>query len=218
MRNANMMFEMSKDGTKAVFSRARKQEKAGRWNQKVQVGRKTYESGTEYPVDEVVKLTAAGIRVIFEPAQPERKVVVTDAAWRASDREQSGWEKPGFDDKGWAQAKEVAKYGQGPWGMLGGGGGGGRAQTLSPVKGDPFQGRCELPADVNPARSRVYVETDEPAPEAAARVTINGQYAGGFIGKPCRLEVTRHLKSGENKIVIEPFAPKSVRVVVYGER
>ena len=168
-------------------------------------------------VNETEQPSPAGLLGRYEIAfeQGEALKGRIDGTWKAANQEQAGWEKPGFDDKGWAQAKEAAKYGQGPWGMLGGGGGGGRAQTLSPVKGDPFHGRCELPADVNLARSRVYVETDEPAPEAAARVTVNGQYAGGFIGKPCRLEVTRHLKSGENKIVVEPFAPKSVRVVVY---
>jgi hypothetical protein len=171
-------------------------------------------------VNETEQPSPAGLLGRYEIAfeQGEALKGRIDGTWKAANQEQAGWEKPGFDDKGWAQAKEAAKYGQGPWGVLGGGGGGGRAQTLSPVKGDPFHGRCELPADGTIARSRVYVEMDEPAPESAARVTVNGRYAGGFIGGPCRVEITKLLKSGENKIVVEPFAPKSVRVVVYGER
>jgi hypothetical protein len=55
---------------------------------------------------------------------------------------------------------------------------------------------------------------DDLTPEEATRVTVNGQYAGGFIGKPFRLDVTKSLKNGVNTVKIEPFAPKSVRLVV----
>ena len=48
---------------------------------------------------------------------------------------------------------------------------------------------------------------DDVAPEAAARVTVNGKDAGGFIGRPLRLDVTRLLQPGTNTIRIEPFAP-----------
>jgi len=68
---------------------------------------------------------------------------------------------------------------------------------------------------VDLAKSRVYVELDELAPEAAASISINGKYAGGFIGKPFRLEVTQHLKPGTNSIKIAPFAPKTARLLVY---
>ena len=86
--------------------------------------------------------------------------------------------------------------------------------TLSPVKADPFSGKCNVPADVDIGKSRVIIEMDELTPEEAARITINGSYAGGFIGRPFRLDVTGHLKHGVNTIKIEPFAPKSVRLVV----
>jgi hypothetical protein len=45
-------------------------------------------------------------------------------------------------------------------------------------------------------------------------VTVNDQYAGGFIGKPFRLDVTKYLKLGAKQIAIEPFAPKSARLAV----
>jgi len=64
---------------------------------------------------------------------------------------------------------------------------------------------------------RVFIEMDELTPEEAARVTINGQYAGGFIGKPFRLEVTPHLVAGQNKVIIEPFAPKNAVLMVYSK-
>jgi hypothetical protein len=91
----------------------------------------------------------------------------------------------------------------------------GRPYTVSPVDPDPFEGVGEIPAAVDLASSRVCLEADEIRPEAAARVTVNGRDAGGFIGNPLRIEVTAYLKSGANTIRIEPFAPRSVRLVVY---
>ncbi len=80
--------------------------------------------------------------------------------------------------------------------------------TRSPVPSNNFHGRCELAS----LPSRAILELDELTPEAAARVTVNGQYAGGFIGKPFRLDVTKHLKPGVNRIDITPFAPKTARL------
>jgi len=91
----------------------------------------------------------------------------------------------------------------------------GRPVTPSPVSADPFVGKCELPSSVDLTKSRVYLEMDAPEPEAAASVSVNGQAAGGMIGGPFRLDITRQLKHGTNEIRIEPFAPKSARLVVY---
>lgn len=86
--------------------------------------------------------------------------------------------------------------------------------TLSPVTANPFEGTCEISSDLDLTAARIVLEMDNLSPEEAARITINGKDAGGFIGKPLRLEVTPHLKPGTNKIRIEPFAPKSVRLAV----
>jgi len=91
----------------------------------------------------------------------------------------------------------------------------GRHHTASPVEANPFDGDCTVPADIDLAGSRIYLELDELSPEAAARITVNGTHAGGFIGKPFRLDVTKHLKAGPNAIKIEPFAPKTARLVIY---
>ncbi len=91
----------------------------------------------------------------------------------------------------------------------------GRQVNTSPVKANPFDGSCTIPADIDLTKSLVYLEIDELTPEAAASVTVNGRFAGGFIGKPLRLEVTRFLKPGSNTIYLNPFAPKSARLVVY---
>jgi alpha-L-rhamnosidase len=41
---------------------------------------------------------------------------VTDGSWRVAASVPDGWESPAFDDSGWAAAKAIAPYGQGPWG------------------------------------------------------------------------------------------------------
>jgi hypothetical protein len=91
----------------------------------------------------------------------------------------------------------------------------GRPVTLGPVKAaDPFRGRVTIPADVDLAHCRVFLEMDD-LPDASAAVKVNGVAAGGVIGKPSRLDITRHVKAGENTVEIEPLAPKAVRIVFY---
>ena len=127
--------------------------------------------------------------------------------WKASNQKLDDWATAGFDDSAWPPAKETVPFGANPWGMLAG------QVTLSPVKADPFFGHCEI-SKASLKKSRIYLEVGALAPELAARVTVNGKDAGGFIGKPARLEVTSHLKAGPNTLRIEPFAPASVRLVV----
>ena len=126
-----------------------------------------------------------------------------DETWKASDREESGWNAAGFDDKSWVAAKEVAGFGEAPWGSIGG--------FITPA--DPFLGTCTLPKGLNLARSRVYLEMDDL--QEGASVKVNGQFAGGVIGRPFRLDVTKHLRAGANTIEIEPYAPESVRLAVH---
>ena len=92
---------------------------------------------------------------------------------------------------------------------------GGVKITLSPAKADPFDGHFEMTSEALAGRGPVHLEMDGVAPETAARVTINGQYAGGAIGKPMRLEISKHLRAGKNTLRIEPFAPKTITLVVY---
>ncbi|HEY3322169.1 MAG TPA: glycosyl hydrolase [Planctomycetota bacterium] len=152
--------------------------------------------------------------IAFEDGAPMTGSI--DATWKAADKEQPGWNQTAYDDRAWPAAKVLGNYGCAPWGSFASAGGTKPGKVaVSPVKSDPFCGHCELPADVNLAKVRAVIEMDEITPEAAARVTVNGQYAGGFLGKPFRLDVTKHLKPGANKIVIEPFAPKSAKLLMY---
>jgi hypothetical protein len=129
-------------------------------------------------------------------------------AWKTSNQKTDHWAEAGFDDSAWPTAREFLPFGGAPWGMLAG------QITLSPVKADPYFGHCEV-ATADLKNSRVYLQLGELAPEIAARVTVNGKSAGGFISKPARLEISEHLKPGSNALRIEPFAPQSVLLVVY---
>ena len=154
--------------------------------------------------------------IAFEDGAPLTGSI--DAAWKAADKEQANWNQPSFDDKAWPAAKLLGPYGCAPWGsFVEEGRGPGRA-TTSPVKSDPFLGHCDLPANVDLAQARVCLELAGLAPEEAASVTVNGQFAGGFIGRPLRLEVTRFLKAGTNTFRIQPFAPQSAKLIVYPAR
>ena len=142
-----------------------------------------------------------------------------DKTWKATDKKAEGWDAAAFDDQGWKAPREVAKFGDAPWNRVGGRGAAAPRPmlTLSPVKADTFNGIVTLPADLDLKRGRIFVVCDEIAPEAAARVTVNGQDAGGFIEKPLRVEVSRLLKAGANTIRIAPFAPKNAKLAVYAE-
>jgi hypothetical protein len=52
-------------------------------------------------------------------------------------------------------------------------------------------------------------------PDDSTAVTVNSVYAGGAIGRPLRLDITEHIKAGQNTVVIEPLAPKANRIVFY---
>ncbi|HEX2971321.1 MAG TPA: glycosyl hydrolase [Tepidisphaeraceae bacterium] len=149
------------------------------------------------------------VKVEFEQGDP--MVLRIDPSWKAAKDEQPGWMSKTFDDASWVSAKEVAQYGDAPWGTVG------AKLTLSPVKSDPFAGRCTIPADLKLADYRVYLEMDE-LPDNSASVAVNGAYAGGVIGRPCRLELTGLLKPGGNSVEIVPLAPKSARLVLYKKR
>lgn len=87
----------------------------------------------------------------------------------------------------------------------------------SPCAGVAFQGVLTLPEGTVVPGRRAYLVcgmTSEAAEDAAA-VRVNGAYAGGFIGKPYRVEVTRLLTPGRNTVRIEPFPVCEVRVEIY---
>lgn len=111
-----------------------------------------------------------------------------DASWQASN-----------DSKTWTAAQVIGKFGDAPW-----------AEMATVVR------RSEAFTDsfkVSKKPGSAYIVLD--GVTEGASVKVNGAFAGGMIGAPYRLNVSSLIKPGNNTIEIEPYAPKSVRVVVY---
>ncbi len=156
----------------------------------------------------------AGLIGVFQVEFEERPpvLVATGPAWKSCAKEKPGWAERTAEDADWKPVKVLAKYGGGPWGDFLGTRGR-RRLTVSPIQADPFLGKAELPADVDLATHRVYLEMDD-LPDTAAAVHVNGNFAGGCIGAPLRVNVTTQIKLGPNTIEIQPQAPKSARLLV----
>lgn len=131
-------------------------------------------------------------------------IINTDNSWKVSNQLISGWISDTYDDSQWVSATTSGR-GAIP---------GYRLYTFSPVILDEFRGNFDIPSDLKTGKYSVYLETDKILPEAAANVKINGKYVGGFIGKPLRIDVTKYMKKGLNTLLIDPFAPESVNIVI----
>lgn len=132
----------------------------------------------------------AGIigKLVVEFATGPQMVERIDASWMASK-----------DSKTWQPARLESKFGDSMW-----------SDVQNPmVKGDPFNGRCVLKAKP----FKAYLVMD--GVTEGASVKINGKFAGGMIGAPYRLNVTSLIKPGANTVEIEPFAPRTVRLLTY---
>ena len=122
------------------------------------------------------------------------------------------------NDRDWTVCREgedavkpldICRYGQGVWGKLG---------PASKVTRSPFSEsvattlRFDLPALGD--GERVYFACDDVDGEKSAAVTVNGDFAGGFIGAPYRLDVTKSVKAGANTLEVKPFRLVNPRVTV----
>lgn len=61
--------------------------------------------------------SAAGLlmRIVFDSPSRQPFAVITDATWRASDKELKSWNAKTFDDNTWPRAVVVGKLGDQPW-------------------------------------------------------------------------------------------------------
>ena len=71
-----------------------------------------------------------------------------------------------------------------------------------------------IPAEMNLSEYRVYVEVDGLYKPTAA-VIVNGKDAGGFLGKPTRLEVSSFVHNGMNTVRFMPKRPRQAHLVFY---
>ncbi len=150
--------------------------------------------------------------VQFEKGEALRASI--DASWRTAKDAPAGWTKTGFDAAAWRTPEKVADVGGGPWSTPGRSR---RRLTTSPIQADLYRGRVTLPADVDLTTARAVLEMTD-VPRGAAAVTVNGEDAGGVIGGPYRLDVTGHLRAGENTVEVAPLAPEAVRLRFYPRR
>ena len=65
---------------------------------------------------------------------------------------------------------------------------------------------------------RVYFICAGSEYEDSAAIEVNGAFAGGFIGAPYRLDITRFTKPGSNVLETKPFRIKNPRIVIVTPR
>lgn len=127
-------------------------------------------------------------------------VLVTDASWRITDTEQTGWQATSFDDSAWDPVAVLAPYGQGPWGS--------GVSIYVPPTPAPLL-RREFAADRKIRSARLYVSAG-----AYAAVQINGQRVGDAVLEPgftdydrtvlyVTHDVTDLIRKGDNAIGAE---------------
>ena len=113
------------------------------------------------------------------------------------------------DGESAVKPRNICSYGRGVWGRLG---------TAYKFTSSPFAESVAtelaftLPA-LKPGE-RVYLACDDVEGEKSAAVTVNGAYAGGFIGAPYRLDITKSVKAGANTLEAKPFRLKNPRIMV----
>ncbi|MBB5867900.1 alpha-L-rhamnosidase [Allocatelliglobosispora scoriae] len=73
-------------------------------------------SGTNSIAISSQNTTQSPTGVIAQLTIPGFATVNTDASWKASQTNPSGWEQPGYNDSGWVAARALVTYGSGPWG------------------------------------------------------------------------------------------------------
>ena len=122
----------------------------------------------------------ASLEVRFAEGDPLR--LVSDATWRSARDSQPGWDAPDFDDSTWANAKEIGRYGNGPWGRIGGASesvgpqAAGIADSVRIVwvpRSDPIRLR-----DLGPRRAWTAAYFDPMSGEQAALGTVRADAAG----------------------------------------
>ncbi|GAA3891797.1 hypothetical protein GCM10022381_37050 [Leifsonia kafniensis] len=147
--------------------------------------------------------SAAGLLMVGRVSYDDLSstVFTTDASWKASKTITDGFEKPGFNDSGWAAAAVQARYGSGPWG------GGVRLPVAAPAAA-PLM-RKEFTVDQQVTSAKIYT-----AAGGYANVSLNGapindeMLSPGFTdyddhAQYTVTDLTSQLKQGGNALGIE---------------
>jgi alpha-L-rhamnosidase len=117
-------FALIADNEAVLFVNGREAGKAKGWQtvqtldvtEKLAAGKTTLAIAVTNQGDKANPAGLAGKLLIeFETGDP--MTVPIDRSWKVSDVEQSNWQKPDFDDGVWPLAKEIAQFGDEPWGQ-----------------------------------------------------------------------------------------------------
>ncbi|MBP5319373.1 MAG: hypothetical protein J6334_00175, partial [Kiritimatiellae bacterium] len=169
-------------------------------------------NGWHTPTRATFDLTAGAneIEVLGDNVLPGDAGFVASIAWQGGELN--------TDDRTWTVCREgekpakplvVGRYGTRPWGWLGPG----PRVTRSPFAESVATACAFTLPPLNPGE-RVYFVCDGTEGESSAAVTVNGTFAGGFIGAPYRLDITKSVKEGTNALETKPFRLKNPRIVI----
>jgi len=138
-----------------------------------------------------------GGKLVIEFESGDSMTVLIDHSWKVSDSKQGDWQRSDFDDGIWAQAKEIAKVGDQPWGPVH------KAKLVLPP---PPYLRKAFSADKSIKRAVVYASA-----LGLYELHINGKrvgrdyFAPGWTDYPTRVyyqtyDVTDLVRKGGNAI------------------
>ena len=168
--------------------------------------------GWRTPTKAVVALKAGRNEILVEAENP----IPGFAGFVASFSWDSGVYVTNPDDwevkragEAFVKAKAIARFGAKPWGNLGDG----ERVTRSPFK-ESVATSLSFTLPALKSDERVYFACDGTEGENSAAVAVNGAYAGGFIGAPYRLDITRAVKAGANVLEAKPFRLKNPRIMI----
>ncbi|MBP5320597.1 MAG: hypothetical protein J6334_06385 [Kiritimatiellae bacterium] len=175
-------------------------------------GREPGYNGWRKPTKAAFELKAGQntIEVLADNVIPGYAGFVAAVAWPGGTLRTAaaGWEVSRADEAA-VKPLEVADYGKGAWGKL---------NPAGQITESPFResvatdGTFTLPA--LKAGARVYLVCEDVAGEKSAALTVNGRFAGGFIGAPYRVDITKAVKTGANTLQMKPFRATNPRIVV----
>ena len=113
------------------------------------------------------------------------------------------------DDGTFVKAGEVCAYGGSPWGRIGE-----KQQITFSTFAESVATDCAFTLPARKSGARVYLVCDDVAGEKSAAVTVNGTFAGGFIGAPYRLDITKSVKDGANTLQTKPFRLTNPKILI----
>jgi hypothetical protein len=108
--------------------------------------------------------------------------------------------------------KEFGRYGARPWGKLTAN----NNVTLGLVD-ESVSTTLTFNLPKLKSSERIFLSCDNVEGERSAAVSVNGAFAGGFIGAPYMLDITKAVKEGKNVLETKPFRLINPRIIRQGD-